>query len=222
MNNIVELKKITKQFADKIVLDGIDLDIKENSFTIIKGESGSGKTTILNLIGLLDLSFSGEYLFDSKKILGKDFFRIRNKYIGFIFQNYNLINGLSVIDNIKLPYLYYDGEIEDYDEYLSNLIKVLKIEDIIDKDVANLSGGEKQRVAICRALSLKPKLILADEPTGNLDLPNKKMVMEILRNINKDFGITIIIVSHDDIFDEVASNILYLRNGKVYEKNWFI
>ena len=185
----------------------------------IKGKSGSGKSTLLNILGFIDKYDSGQYLFDLQKVKRKKYSNFRNESIGFVFQNYNLISGLSVIDNIKIPYLYSKKSFDNYLEHLNFLLSFLKIEDLTSKNVADLSGGEKQRVAICRALSLKPKLLLADEPTGNLDPLNKKIILDIFKQVNEYYGITILIVTHDDIFDEISDRNFKIEDGYLYEEN---
>lgn len=218
MSNILELQNVTKTFLPNTVLDNINLTISENEIVLIKGKSGSGKTTILNLIGFLDSDFKGNYLFLDNLVNKKDYPLYRNKYIGFIFQNYNLINGLTALENIKIPYYYAKEEIEDYEKNLNSLINLLGLNDLLDKKVKDLSGGEKQRVAILRALSLKPKLILADEPTASLDPYNKNLIVNIFKKINKELKISIVIVSHDDSFDSISTKKFIISGGKINEE----
>lgn len=218
MNKIIELVNLRKFYGQKEILKGINLSIFKNDFVVIKGESGSGKTTLLNVLGFIDNFNSGEYYFDNSIVKDKNFSFKRNNSFGFVFQNYNLIDGLSVLENIKIPYYYHKSEISDYEEYINELISLLKIDKLVNYNVENLSGGEKQRVAIARALSLRPKVILADEPTGNLDPINKKIIVDIFEQINKKYGLTILIVSHDDLFDNSCNRAFELKEGILYEK----
>lgn len=219
MNSLLELTNICKSYGNKRVLNDLNLIVNYKDFITIKGESGSGKSTLLNVLGFMDVFDSGKYIFNSKDVISNDYPNMRNKEIGFVFQNFNLINGFSVIENIKTPYLYSKKIIDNYDEWITFLLSFLHIENLINMNVENLSGGEKQRVSICRALSLKPRLILADEPTGNLDPTNKKVIVDIFKEINK-LGITILVVTHDDAFDEVSNRHFLIDGGKVHEEIW--
>ncbi len=219
MCKIIELKNIEKAYGKLSVLKKISFSVNKGEIVTIKGKSGSGKSTLLNILGFIDKYDSGQYLFDLQKVKRKKYSNFRNESIGFVFQNYNLISGLSVIDNIKIPYLYSKKSFDNYLEHLNFLLSFLKIEDLTSKNVADLSGGEKQRVAICRALSLKPKLLLADEPTGNLDPLNKKIILDIFKQVNEYYGITILIVTHDDIFDEISDRNFKIEDGYLYEEN---
>lgn len=184
MNKIIELKNIEKYYKERKILNNLNLEVLTNDIVVIKGISGSGKSTLLNILGFLDCNYSDEYKFFTDIVDKKSYSLYRNKYIGFVFQNYNHINGLNVIDNITIPYLYSDSLKIDND-YIFELLNFLDINNIKKQKVCDLSGGEKQRVAIARALSMKPKLILADEPTGNLDKVNKNRIVDILKDINK-------------------------------------
>ena len=219
MCKIIELKNIEKAYGKLSVLKKISFSVNKGEIVTIKGKSGSGKSTLVNILGFIDKYDSGQYLFDLQKVKRKKYSNFRNESIGFVFQNYNLISGLSVIDNIKIPYLYSKKSFDNYLEHLNFLLSFLKIEDLTSKNVADLSGGEKQRVAICRALSLKPKLLLADEPTGNLDPLNKKIILDIFKQVNEYYGITILIVTHDDIFDEISDRNFKIEDGYLYEEN---
>lgn len=219
MCKIIEIKNIEKAYGKLSVLKKISFSVNKGEIVTIKGKSGSGKSTLLNILGFIDKYDSGQYLFDLQKVKRKKYSNFRNESIGFVFQNYNLISGLSVIDNIKIPYLYSKKSFDNYLEHLNFLLSFLKIEDLTSKNVADLSGGEKQRVAICRALSLKPKLLLADEPTGNLDPLNKKIILDIFKQVNEYYGITILIVTHDDIFDEISDRNFKIEDGYLYEEN---
>ncbi len=218
MSRLLELNNVFKSYGNKQVLKNINLVVNCGDFITIKGESGSGKSTLLNVLGFIDIYDSGKYLYDLNNVVSSDYPNMRNKEIGFVFQNYNLINGFSVIENIKMPYLYSKKNLDNYDEWINFLLSFLQIDNLINTDVRNLSGGEKQRVSICRALSLKPRLILADEPTGNLDPVNKNNIVDIFKKINK-LGITILVVTHDNAFDCASNRHFIINGGNVHEEN---
>lgn len=220
MNKIIELINIKKSYGEQLVLKEINFSINRKDIVTIKGKSGSGKSTLLNIIGFIDGYDNGNYYFNLKTVNTREYSKIRNEEIGFVFQNYNLINGLSVIDNIKIPYLYSKVKITDYDKKINYLITFLEIENLLNKNIVDLSGGEKQRVSICRALSLEPKILLADEPTGNLDPANKQIVRDIFKKINDYYGITILIVTHDDTFDSISNKRFRIEDGLIYEEVW--
>ena len=201
MKRLIKLNHITKEYRNGKqslnVLKGISLDINAGDFVSIVGKSASGKSTLLNIIGLLDVDFSGKYLFEEKEINRTSDLKLskfRNQKIGFIFQNFNLIDEYTVLENIYLPSLYSDTKINT--EYIQYLIKKLNLEQQVNEYACNLSGGQKQRVAIIRALANKPSLIIADEPTGSLDEKNRNLILNIFRDIHEE-GMTIILVTHD-------------------------
>lgn len=215
----IELNNIKKVFGNKIALNDVSFKIHEGDFVVIKGESGSGKSTLLNILGRLDTQTSGIYKFDDVIVDEINSSYFRNKNIGFVFQSYNLINGLSVRDNLMVPYIY--SRNYDYNKYINNLYsysKALGIFDLLNNKASDLSGGEKQRVGILRALMLEPTLILADEPTGNLDPINKKLIVDIFLRLNKEYNKTILVVTHDNAFDMIASRHFRLCEGKSYEE----
>ncbi len=211
--NMIEMKNICKSFGDRIILDNISLTISHGDFFAITGKSGSGKSTFANILGLLDHNFSGEYTFNGDWIsdLNKNKLAdFRNKNIGFIFQLYNLINGYSMKENILLPIMY--GRKRVNREHYINIIEKLDIAHLEPADVINLSGGEKQRVGIGRALINNPDILIADEPTGNLDAENKQKVFRILKQLNSE-GTTIVMVTHDIELAEQCGKMIYLENG---------
>lgn len=215
----IELNNIKRVFGKKIALNDVSFKIYEGDFVVIKGESGSGKSTLLNILGRLDIQTSGIYKFDDVIVDEINSSYFRNKNIGFVFQSYNLINGLSVKDNLMVPYIY--SKNYDYNKYINNLncySKFLGIFDLLNNNVSDLSGGEKQRVGILRALMLEPSLILADEPTGNLDPLNKKLIVDIFLRLNKEYKKTILVVTHDNAFDMIANRHFRLCEGKSYEE----
>ena len=213
MNKCIELTKITKQFGNHSVLKNINLSVEQGDFVSIVGKSGSGKSTLLNIIGLLENYTSGTYLFMGKAIDNKmDYSELRLNNIGFIFQNYNLISTMTCKENILLPLLYSNKELDQ--NYLNELIQTVEIESILDQNTNLLSGGEKQRVAIVRSLILNPDIIIADEPTGNLDIENRDVIIDLLRKQNS-IGKTIILITHDLEMAKIAKKKYELYNGEL-------
>ena len=208
----IELKNITKAY-DRPVLKDINLTINNDSYITIVGKSGSGKSTLMNILGLIEEYDDGFYTFNGEKIRkGKDYSTIRSESIGFIFQSYNLIPTMTCMENIVLPLQYSKKPIDEFD----NVIDLLKIRDLLQKPVVYLSGGERQRVAIARALILNPSLIIADEPTGNLDSGNRDIVLEILANENRK-GRAIVMITHDTEIAMNAKNVYTLEEGVLHE-----
>lgn len=197
-------------------LDGIDLTVKRGEFVAIVGSSGSGKTTFLNMVGGLDVPTGGEIIVDQKKIreLSDDELTIfRRRKIGFIFQQYNLIQMLSVWENIILP-LKLDGRMVD-EEYVLELTEMLGLGEKLKSLPSQLSGGQQQRVAIARALATKPALVLADEPTGNLDSRTSQDVLGLLKITGSKFNQTIIMITHNEEIAQLADRILRIEDGKL-------
>ena len=202
MLKVVELKK---EYKDKVALGGISLTLPDKGLVIIKGESGSGKTTLLNMLTALDYPTSGKVLFDGVEITKQNSENFRRKYCGNIYQDYMLIGGLTVGENIELG-LQASGE-EYSVEDIKELIKKVGItEAYIDKKVSNLSGGEKQRVSIARAIAKRHAMIFADEPTGNLDRKNGGKIMDILKEISKDR--LVVVVSHNEKLNNIYADYL--------------
>ncbi len=197
------------------ILQGINLDIQNGEMVAIMGPSGSGKTTLLNILGCLDVPSSGSYILDEKEVSNlsrRELARVRGQKIGFIFQTFNLLPYLSALSNVQLGLKY--ARKNDYTPAAEALTKV-GLADRAKHRPAELSGGERQRVAIARALVKNPPLILADEPTGNLDSRSGEEIMSIINNLNKENGITIVIVTHDPRIAEYCSRIIYIMDGKV-------
>lgn len=201
-------------------LDGVSFDVEKGEFISIIGASGSGKSTLLHLLGGLDYPTSGKVLIDDTDIYAlkddeRTIFRRRN--IGFVFQAYNLLPMLNVYENIIIPFGL-DGDKVDR-KYVDNIIDILEIRDQVNKMPNELSGGQQQRVAIARALVTKPSLILADEPTGNLDSKSSSQVVYLLKKINKELGNTILMITHDDAVAQAAEKTLRIEDGKLVDKN---
>ena len=205
----LEMQTVKKSYH-RPVLNGIDLKLTNNSYVTIVGKSGSGKSTLLNILGLIEDFDSGIFRLNGKEIRnGTDHSRMRLENIGFIYQSYNLIPTLSCRENILLPTLYHrrNGG-ESFDE----LVSLLQLEPLLEQRVTTLSGGEKQRVAIARALILDPCLILADEPTGNLDPKNRDLILQLLRREHEK-GRGILLITHDMDVAGQSDTIYTLENG---------
>ena len=201
-------------------LDGVSFDVEKGEFISIIGASGSGKSTLLHLLGGLDYPTSGKVIIDDTDIYAlkddeRTIFRRRN--IGFVFQAYNLLPMLNVYENIIIPFGL-DGDKVDK-KYVDSVIDILEISDQKYKMPNELSGGQQQRVAIARALVTKPSLILADEPTGNLDSKSSSQVVYLLKKINKELGNTILMITHDDAVAQAAEKTLRIEDGRLVENN---
>ena len=197
-------------------LDGINLTVQRGEFVAIVGSSGSGKTTFLNMVGGLDVPTSGKIIVDQKKIqeLSDDELTVfRRRKIGFIFQQYNLIQMLNIWENIILP-LRLDGRKVD-EEYILEITQILGIREKLNFIPSKLSGGQQQRVAIARALATKPAIVLADEPTGNLDSKTSQDVMGLLKVTSSRFNQTIIMITHNEEIAQLADRILRIEDGKI-------
>lgn len=220
MNKVVlSLRDIVKSYKIRTdvyeILKGLDLEINEGDFVAIMGPSGSGKSTLLNIIGCLDSPTSGSYVINGKdvsRMTQRELAIIRNTHIGFIFQNFNLIPSLSVLDNVLLP-SFYLGE-EDV-ERAKELLSLMGLSERTTFKPNELSGGQKQRVAIARALMNNPSFLLADEPTGALDSTTGKEIMELIVDLNKKQNKTILMVTHDPSIAKLAHKIIRLQDGKI-------
>ncbi|MBS3081727.1 ABC transporter ATP-binding protein [Candidatus Pacearchaeota archaeon] len=219
---LISLQEVTKyyQMGDSVVkaIDGIDITIEKGGFVAIMGPSGSGKSTAMNLVGSLDLATKGKILLegiDIEKFSESELAQLRGKKIGFIFQSFNLIPNLTAKENVMLPMLFQKVEREEREVSSEKLLKLVGLEDRMDHYPNQLSGGQQQRVAIARALANDPEIILADEPTGNLDTKTGEHVMDLLTTLNEQ-GKTIILITHAaEVAMKHAKKIYWLKDGKI-------
>ncbi len=218
---LIEMKNITKEYSVGEIkikaLDNVSLQISKGEFVAITGQSGSGKSTIMNILGCLDKPESGTYILNGQDVFranGKKLSQIRNREIGFIFQSFNLISSLSAEENIELPLIYRGIKKAERRILAKNALAMVGLENRADHLPGQLSGGQQQRVAIARAIALSPPLILADEPTGNLDAASGKEIMSILLRLNKD-GRTIVMITHDTAIASAIPKQIKISDGKI-------
>ena len=229
MENIIEVKGVKKEFGSAKtirtkVLDGVNMNVKEGEFVSLMGASGSGKSTLLYLIGGLDRDFTGDISVCGKnisKISEKELSEIRLNDIGFIFQFYNLVQNLNVEDNIMLPQLVAGKSRARLKRKLDDILKIVGLTEKRKQYPSKLSGGQQQRVAIARAVMGDPKLILADEATGNLDKKSGDEIMELFRKINKQKGISILQVTHSEKCAEYGDRTVWLDSGKTIQHDMY-
>jgi len=223
MANIIELKNIKKVYGTVVkteVLHGVDLEIEESSFLSIVGQSGSGKSTLMNIMGTLDQPSSGEIKIAGKqtnKMNKNELASVRNETIGFIFQFHYLLPEFTAFENVILPYrikgLKPSKEIMERAKELMDVVEISKVRNNL---APNMSGGQQQRTAIARALINNPKIILADEPTGNLDSDTSAKVFSLMRDLNKRYGTTFVIITHDRRIAEETDRIVEIRDGNIF------
>jgi putative ABC transport system ATP-binding protein len=218
-DNVIEARDIRKVYLMGLVeveaLRGVSFDIKRGEVVAIMGPSGSGKSTLMNTLGCLDRPSSGEYTLDGETVasLNDDqLASIRNRKVGFVFQSFNLLSRQTAITNVELP-LRYSGSTEGRRERAIEALKAVGLGDRMTHRPTELSGGQQQRVAIARAIVNKPAMIMADEPTGNLDSKVGKEIMNLLLNLNRDSGTTLIIVTHDPVIAAQTQRVIRLRDG---------
>lgn len=213
--------KIYEMGENKVyALDDVSLHVAAHEFVSIIGPSGSGKSTLMNMLGCLDVPTQGRYFLDGTDISKKtddELAEIRNKKIGFVFQGFNLLPKLTAIENVELPLIYSNVSAKERHEKAKEALAKVGLEGRIDHKPTELSGGQQQRVAIARALITDPPIILADEPTGNLDSKSGKEVMEIFKNLNAN-GNTIILITHDSGVAAQAKRVVRIQDGKLYEE----
>ena len=221
---MIKVENLSKSFrteeVETIALNGVSFEVKDGEFVAIMGPSGCGKSTLLNILGLLDNPTNGKYWLDGKEVDSlkeKDRTDVRKGQIGFVFQSFNLIDELNVEENIELPLTYLNVPAKERKQRVQDIMKRMAISHRAKHFPHQLSGGQQQRVAIARAVVFGPKIILADEPTGNLDSKNGIEVMKLLTELNRE-GTTIVMVTHSDRDASMAQRVIKLFDGKIVEE----
>ncbi len=225
MKKILKVEKIQKYYGNKDnitkAIDGISFDVEEGEFIGIMGASGSGKTTLLNCISTIDTVSSGHIYLDEQDITEieeKEICKFRRKNLGFVFQDFNLLDTLTIEENIALILTINKIPQKEIDKKIEEITQKLGIEEILNKYPYQVSGGQKQRCACSRAIINRPKIILADEPTGSLDSKSAKQLLEIMEDMNKNMKATILMVTHDPLSASYCSKILFVKDGKIFNK----
>lgn len=221
---MIQMKNVTKTYmmGEEAVhaLDGVSLTINDGEFVAIIGPSGSGKSTLMNIIGCLDVADTGEYILDGQAIEDyseNELAHIRNQKLGFVFQSFNLLSKLSALENVELPLVYLGVHNRERRQRGREALELVGLGDRLKHRPTELSGGQQQRVAVARALVTRPSLILADEPTGNLDQKTGQEILRLLRDIH-DQGNTVVIITHDEYIAEQATRKIRILDGKVAEE----
>ncbi len=224
MGDLVEVRDICKIYNpgenEVRALDHVDVTIQENDFVAIIGQSGSGKSTLMNMLGCLDVPTSGTYTLhgqDVSKMSDDELSDIRNREIGFIFQGFNLIPNLTALENVELPLIYRGVSKKERTEMARVALAKVGLENRQCHKPAEMSGGQQQRVAIARAIAQAPPIILADEPTGNLDSSSSKEIMQILKDLHKE-GRTVILITHDNEIARQAKRIIKIKDGRIAQE----
>ncbi|MFA6739975.1 MAG: ABC transporter ATP-binding protein [Arcobacteraceae bacterium] len=219
---IIEFKNIVKTYGvgdtKTYALNGVNLSIKEGEFVAIMGASGSGKSTAMNMIGCLDKPSSGEYLFNGISVgdLNRNQMALlRRTYLGFVFQSFNLLGRTSALENVELPLVYRKIPAKERKELAFEALSKVGLQSVVNNTPAQLSGGQQQRVAIARAIVSSPLVLLADEPTGNLDSIKSIEIMNLLKHLNEDENITVIMVTHEEEMAVFANRVIYFRDGHI-------
>lgn len=222
-NNIIEIKNLSKVYGDGVevkALDDLSLDIKSGEFLAIIGPSGSGKSTLLHMIGILDTPTSGTILIDGQDVtsMSEDKrSKARNTMLGFVFQYHHLLPDFTALENVMMPLLIAGKSKKQAREMAEQLLTDVGLEDRMDHKPTQLSGGQSQRVAVARALANNPKIVIGDEPTGNLDSKSSQMIYDLLRKLNKERNQTFILVTHDEQMAKKTDRIVRLVDGRVFE-----
>jgi macrolide transport system ATP-binding/permease protein len=221
VKNVIEIIGLSKTFhlgeVEVRALRGVSLTINRGEFVAIMGASGSGKSTLMNILGCLDRPTAGKYLLEGVDVASmreEELAAVRSRRIGFIFQNFNLLSRTSALENVELP-LFYSGWADDAKQRAHELLKMVGLKDREQNYPNQLSGGQQQRVAIARALINEPAILLADEPTGNLDSTNSAELMEIIARLNRKRGLTVVVVTHDPEVAEYTDRVVTFRDGQI-------
>lgn len=219
---VIEVQNLVKNYhtaaGELEVLKNLSLSVEEGEFVALMGPSGSGKSTFMNILGCLDTVTSGRYILNGVDVadMNKDgLSKLRNEVIGFVFQGFNLLPRITLAENVALPLVYANVDKKMREEKALSMLKAVGLENFADRRPSQISGGQQQRVAIARALVNSPKLILADEPTGNLDTKTSFEIMDIFDSLNKKNGITVVLVTHESDIAEFASRQIHFRDGIV-------
>ena len=219
MIRLVDVTKVYRSGAYEVVaLNGVSMNVEAGEFVAIMGPSGSGKSTLLNLIGCLDKPTEGKVFIngvDTSQLSDRELTELRRDTIGFIFQQYNLIPTLTALENVELPMIFRGASKLERRKRAEELLTMVGLEGEMHRKPNELSGGQQQRVAIARALANSPSILLCDEPTGNLDTRSGKAVMEIIRRLNEEEGVTVVLVTHDPTVAEFAEKIFRIRDGVI-------
>ena len=222
MENVIVLSDVCKTYFSNNnavkILKNVNLRISKGEFVSITGQSGSGKSTLMNILGCLDVPTSGEYILDGtavSRMTDRELSFVRNRVIGFIFQNFNLIPTLNAVENVELPLMYRGIRKSVRKQMALNALGKVGLKERVMHRPCELSGGQQQRVAIARAVSAEPEIILADEPTGNLDSDSGNEIMDILKKLNKN-GATIVLITHDKRVADMAERQIKISDGEIY------